>query len=73
MGSWGKDVANKQRFEFGKNWEAFLSSLNENQINEAEKSLVEMLGASSATYAVSKGLSGPLFIVPPNLPPNKNP
>ena len=47
MNSWEKDVANKERFEFGKNWEAFLASLNENQINEAEKSLVEMLDSSS--------------------------
>jgi 2-polyprenyl-6-hydroxyphenyl methylase/3-demethylubiquinone-9 3-methyltransferase len=31
------------RFEFGKNWERFLSVLNEERISEAEKSLKQML------------------------------
>ena len=47
MDTWEKEVENKQRFEFGKNWEAFLASLNINQIHEAEKSLMDMLGSSS--------------------------
>ena len=47
MESWEKDIENKQRFEFGKNWAAFLGSLNESRIHEAEKSLVEMLGCDS--------------------------
>lgn len=32
-----------QRFEFGKNWQRFLSMLNEERISEAEKSLKNML------------------------------
>lgn len=32
-----------QRFEFGKNWERFLSVLNDDRIHEAEKSLKDML------------------------------
>jgi 2-polyprenyl-6-hydroxyphenyl methylase/3-demethylubiquinone-9 3-methyltransferase len=33
----------KNRFEFGKNWQRFLSVLNEDRISEAEKSLKQML------------------------------
>lgn len=38
----GKLVQEK-RFEFGKNWQRFLSVLNEGRISEAEKSLREMI------------------------------
>jgi len=38
-----EEVAAGQRFEFGKNWESFLSVLNDERIKEAEKSLTEML------------------------------
>ncbi|WP_057882135.1 class I SAM-dependent methyltransferase [Tsuneonella troitsensis] len=34
---------NKERFQFGQNWKSFLNVLNETRINEAERSLVEML------------------------------
>jgi len=37
------EVAAGQRFEFGKNWAAFLRSLTEGKIAEAGKSLAEML------------------------------
>lgn len=33
-----------QRFEFGKNWKSYLSLLDEERINEAERSLERMLG-----------------------------
>lgn len=33
-----------KRFEFGKNWQRFLSKLNEDRILEAERSLKQMLG-----------------------------
>src|SRR3989304_4990091 len=36
-----------QRFEFGKNWERFLSALNEERIVEAEKSIKKMLGVDN--------------------------
>ncbi len=35
------------RFEFGKNWRNFLSSLNEERINEAERSVKNMLDVSN--------------------------
>ena len=31
------------RFEFGKNWSAFSSTLNDERINEAKKSICELL------------------------------
>jgi 2-polyprenyl-3-methyl-5-hydroxy-6-metoxy-1,4-benzoquinol methylase len=36
-----------QRFEFGKNWQHFLKSLNDSQIIQAEQSLQQMLGVST--------------------------
>ena len=38
------EVAQGSRFEFGKNWTAFLKVLDEERIITAEKSLLEMLG-----------------------------
>ena len=37
------EVLNGERFEFGKNWSAFLTLLNEERILKAEESLREML------------------------------
>ena len=37
------EVAQGERFEFGKNWQRFLSVLDESRIGEAERSLREML------------------------------
>jgi len=37
------EVPQRKRFEFGKNWERFLSVLDEDRILEAEKSLKQML------------------------------
>jgi 2-polyprenyl-6-hydroxyphenyl methylase/3-demethylubiquinone-9 3-methyltransferase len=48
------EVASGQRFEFGKNWAAFLTHLNEDRIAEAERSLLEMLEES--------GLRGKSFL-----------
>jgi 2-polyprenyl-3-methyl-5-hydroxy-6-metoxy-1,4-benzoquinol methylase len=44
VNSYDKDVWSGQRFEFGKNWQAFLSVLNDERISVAENSLREMLG-----------------------------
>lgn len=41
------EVKSKQRFEFGKNWKAFLTKLNNTKITEAENSLKKMLGTKS--------------------------
>ena len=41
-----QEIAAGQRFEFGKNWTAFLTMLNDERIEEAEKSLREMLGVT---------------------------
>ena len=38
------EVSQGDRFEFGKNWQKFLSVLSDERINEAEKSLKETLG-----------------------------
>lgn len=38
-----KKMVKGDRFEFGKNWQGFLSILNEERISEAEKSLKQML------------------------------
>jgi 2-polyprenyl-3-methyl-5-hydroxy-6-metoxy-1,4-benzoquinol methylase len=38
-----KDEGQRNRFAFGKNWQRFLSVLNEERISEAEKSLKQML------------------------------
>ena len=41
------EVRAGERFEFGKNWQRFLSVLNEDRIREAEQSLRDMLGVSA--------------------------
>ena len=40
------ELAAGKRFEFGKNWSRFLTTVNDNRILEAERSLKEMLGVS---------------------------
>jgi len=48
MGSnYHNDVSSGQRFEFGKNWQHFLSVLDEERILVAERSLQKMLGVAS--------------------------
>ncbi len=47
MAEHAKEVAEGRRFEFGKNWQQFLTTLNDNRIAEAEKSLCQMLGVTS--------------------------
>lgn len=42
-----EQIAAGERFEFGKNWSAFLTTINEERINEAIKSLQKMLNRSS--------------------------
>ena len=42
-----EETASGDRFEFGKNWSLFLSSLNEERIAEAEASLQQMLAIDS--------------------------
>jgi 2-polyprenyl-6-hydroxyphenyl methylase/3-demethylubiquinone-9 3-methyltransferase len=42
-------VKKGERFEFGKNWRAFLSTLTDEKIENAKKSLVEMLGYNDLT------------------------
>jgi len=47
MNAFKDDVKSGRRFEFGKNWRRFLSTLNEERIQAAEASLKEMLGVDS--------------------------
>ncbi|MGH7172722.1 MAG: class I SAM-dependent methyltransferase [Gemmataceae bacterium] len=41
------EVLAGERFEFGKNWQRFLSVLNEDRVREAQRSLGSMLGVST--------------------------
>ena len=43
MSTFAQEVEKGQRFEFGSNWKAFLSTLNDDRIKIAENSLREML------------------------------
>ena len=43
MNSFGQDIAAGRRFEFGRNWSRFLRVLDDERIQEATKSLQEML------------------------------
>lgn len=42
--TYGQEVERGERFEFGKNWRRFLSTLSDERISEAENSLKKMLG-----------------------------
>ncbi len=42
-----QEIESGARFEFGENWSRFLALLNEDRINEAERSLQNMLGVES--------------------------
>ncbi len=44
-----KEVESGNRFEFGKNWSAFLAHLSEDRILKAEQSLREMLEVETLT------------------------
>lgn len=54
MNNHSEEIRRGYRFEFGKNWSRFLSVLNEERINEAEKSLKSMLGI--------EGMAGKTFL-----------
>ena len=43
---WKSEVKEGKRFEFGKNWRSFLSTLTEDRIEIAESSLITMLGVN---------------------------
>lgn len=47
MSSHSAEIANKARFEFGKNWARFLHILTPERISMAERSLMEMLGLNT--------------------------
>jgi 2-polyprenyl-3-methyl-5-hydroxy-6-metoxy-1,4-benzoquinol methylase len=49
MNSFESEVKAGQRFEFGKNWKSFLSVLNDQRIDIARSSLVDLLGIDSLT------------------------
>src|SRR4051812_17237231 len=44
-----QEVRDGKRFEFGKNWRAFLSVLTDERIRSSEQSLTEMLGVENLT------------------------
>lgn len=41
------EVKSGQRFEFGKNWKSFLSTLNDDRIQIAEQSIIDMMGINT--------------------------
>ena len=49
------EVASGERFEFGKNWSAFLSVLDDERIATAEASLKEMLECLRCPLALHMG------------------
>ncbi len=57
------EVADRQRYEFGKNWQRFLGALCETRIAEAERSLREMLGVDelAGTSFLDVGSGSGLF------------
>jgi len=44
--TWESEIKQGKRFEFGKNWRAFLKTLNAEKIKTAENSIVDMLGVA---------------------------
>ena len=42
-------IAQGERFEFGKNWQYFLNKLSNNRIKDAEKSIYDLLGVDDLT------------------------
>jgi 2-polyprenyl-6-hydroxyphenyl methylase/3-demethylubiquinone-9 3-methyltransferase len=51
---WAEEVRTGERFRFGENWAAFLPQIDEARIEQAEQSLLEMLGID--------GLAGKRFL-----------
>src|SRR5687767_12430731 len=49
--AYAREVANGERFEFGKNWMRFLAVLDEDRIHQAELSLTQMLERDKLTGA----------------------
>ena len=47
MSDVSREVAERKRFNFGENWNRFLTVLDEEHIREAEKSLKQMLEAEN--------------------------
>lgn len=47
MSEFAKEVTKGDRFEFGKNWQQFLTTLDDKRVEEAEASLKQMLGVTS--------------------------
>jgi 2-polyprenyl-6-hydroxyphenyl methylase/3-demethylubiquinone-9 3-methyltransferase len=58
-----RQAANGQRFEFGKNWQRFLSVLDDERVAEAKRSLSDMLDVStlSGTTFLDVGSGSGLF------------
>ncbi len=63
MSQFAQEVASGRRFEFGKNWQRFLGTLNDQRILEAERSLQSMLGVADlqGTSFLDMGSGSGLF------------
>ena len=76
MDSHAVEVAQGERFEFGKNWASFLTSLTDRRIAQAEQSLRNMLDVatlSGASFLDIGSGSGLLSWPPAGLAPGFTP
>ena len=51
MPTHASEVASGSRFEFGDIWQRFLKTVDDDRIDEARRSLAEMIGRSNLTGA----------------------
>lgn len=56
-----QEIKAGERFEFGKNWKNFLSSLNEERIKSAENSLTSYIGDVKGKRFIDIGSGSGLF------------
>jgi 2-polyprenyl-3-methyl-5-hydroxy-6-metoxy-1,4-benzoquinol methylase len=63
MSNFAQEVADRRRFEFGKNWQRFLATLDDGRIAQAERSLREMLNVDdlAGTSFLDVGSGSGLF------------
>lgn len=63
VNTWEIEVARRERFEFGKNWQRFLLTVDDSHIGKAERSLQDTLGITSleATTFLDVGSGSGLF------------
>src|SRR3972149_777301 len=56
-----QQAESEKRFAFGRNWQRFLTTLNDDRIAQAERSLVTVLGDISGKRFIDVGCGSGLF------------